>query len=553
MKKSRLIAVFLTLAMMLSLCAAAAPEAEKDSQANSVKAAAQEVLSASAMNMWMYEDNDVTRGTIQELAATTAALSAPLKKLGLSTEEVSAFAEDISFLREKTEYFKTMREEQDIRRNDFQLHYFFDEPEIDGDRASLYVVESISFHYPELPDKLSEAINYYNMELVRVDGRWLVAGIAAEGDDFDEAYKGTGFTAANAEAYFAAAAERAAEDTNELVQEYGLAEVEEAEARATADGNVYYDYDSDNATAYAYTYVSQMLNEYNKWSDIPGTEKEKARTFWNQNFAEYHTNGDCQNFASQCVWAGFNGSNSKDQIYNAATNTYSPIMDKKGNYQWYGTIPGSGASITAWTGTNFALGFFNYVNYEMGSSSPDIIAATGTIGEGEDFSSVYSEFQLQGAVLHVNSSFGHAIVVTDVLGPKRNQIYYCAHTADKKNLSLADHSYSTCPIRYVIPRKVKVRSAPEVKITADLVRPIPVGTQLTVGGTTDVNCYNIVLNIQTPGGSNSTFSAQNTNSISQTYTFNQLDDSHGVYTITITAQKTSVSDPVVYVYTIRTY
>lgn len=33
MKKSRLIALFLTLAMMFSLCAAAAPEAEKDSQA----------------------------------------------------------------------------------------------------------------------------------------------------------------------------------------------------------------------------------------------------------------------------------------------------------------------------------------------------------------------------------------------------------------------------------------------------------------------------------------------------------------------------------------
>lgn len=541
MKKSRLIALLLTLAMMFSLCAAAAPEAEKDSQANSVKAAAQEVLAASAMNMWMYEDNDVTRGTIQELAATPAALSAPLKKLGLSTEEVSAFAEDISFLREKTEYFKTMREEQDIRRNDFQLHYFFDEPEIDGDRASLYVVESISFHYPELPDKLSEAINYYNVELVRVDGRWLVAGITSEGDDFDEAYKGTGFTAANAEACFAAAAERAAEnemDVNELAEEYGFTVEDEAEVQA-ADNSVYYDYDPDNATAYAYTYVTGIYGKY----DI--TDSSKGKPFYNDNFLAH--SADCQNFASQCVWAGFNGSNSKNQIYVPETDTYSPIMDCGGDYKWRGTIPGYSIYSPAWTVTNGSTGFAQYVENEMASPSPDIIAATGTIAENGNFASVYT--QLQGAVLHVNSSFGHAIVVTDVLGPNRNQIYYCGHTSDRKNLALTDRGYSTCAIKYIIPQKVKVRSAPEVKISADLLRPEPVGTTVTVGGTTDQTCYSLAMTVTPPDDFSVTTTLYNTASISKALQLTGV----GLCTITITAKKTVNSDPVVYVYTIRAY
>lgn len=103
-------------------------------------------------------------------------------------------------------------------------------------------------------------------------------------------------------------------------------------------------------------------------------------------------------------------------------------------------------------------------------------------------------------------------------------------------------------IYYFIPQQIKVRNAPDVKITATLIRPVPVGRSLTLGGTTDITCNSLNVTVQSPTGQ--TFTANSSGrSVGKSVTLT----SAGLYTITVTAQKTASSTPVVYVYTVRAY
>lgn len=96
-------------------------------------------------------------------------------------------------------------------------------------------------------------------------------------------------------------------------------------------------------------------------------------------------------------------------------------------------------------------------------------------------------------------------------------------------------------IYYFIPQQIKVRNAPDVKITATLIRPVPVGRSLTLGGTTDITCNSLNVTVQSPTGQ--TFTANSSGrSVGKSVTLT----SAGLYTITVTAQKAASSTPVVY-------
>ena len=83
---------------------------------------------------------------------------------------------------------------------------------------------------------------------------------------------------------------------------------------------------------------------------------------------------------------------------------------------------------------------------------------------------------------------------------------------------------------------MKVRNAPDVKITATLIRPVPVGRSLTLGGTTDVTCNSLNVTVQSPTGQ--TFTANSSGrSVGKSVTLT----SAGLYTITVTAQKAKPS------------
>ena len=77
-----------------------------------------------------------------------------------------------------------------------------------------------------------------------------------------------------------------------------------AEPAALNDAvNTYRYYNRDNATAYAYTYTTDSYT---------GSSGNNTN-FTNDNFS-YYSDGNCQNFASQCIWAGLGGSDTSDDI-----------------------------------------------------------------------------------------------------------------------------------------------------------------------------------------------------------------------------------------------
>lgn len=284
------------------------------------------------------------------------------------------------------------------------------------------------------------------------------------------------------------------------------------------------------------------------WSDFDKDAKEAGRSYYNQNFYDWgRDNTDCQNFASQCIWAGFNGSNAVNQIYNASTREYSPIMDNAGSYKWKGATRNHQVNSASWSccnGRNGTIGFRKYIANEEATGDPDMIVESGTVSGSNSFASVYQN--LKGALLHVDNG-AHALIVTDVNGPARSQILICSHTADRKAIAISDF-WNSGLIYYFIPQQIKVRNAPDVKITATLIRPVPVGRSLTLGGTTDITCNSLNVTVQSPTGQ--TFTANSSGrSVGKSVTLT----SAGLYTITVTAQKAASSTPVVYVYTVRAY
>lgn len=226
MKVKKVLATLLSVVCILPLVSGIAFGIEQDEQENQIKATAQDFLSASAENMWLYADNDLSAGTIVELAAEPAFLSDTSSSTELQSEEISMYLDDISFAQEKAEYFKEMRMEQDIQRTDFQMLHILGQPEISNNYAVVSAIEYICFHYPNFPDVLSEITNYYTVELIKYGEEWFVVGITSEDDEFDAAYKGTGFTAERSEEIFAEQEAKIAaiedETKDVLMDQYGF-------------------------------------------------------------------------------------------------------------------------------------------------------------------------------------------------------------------------------------------------------------------------------------------------------------------------------------------
>lgn len=86
-------------------------------------------------------------------------------------------------------------------------------------------------------------------------------------------------------------------------------------------------------------------------------------------------------------------------------------------------------------------------------------------------------------------------------------------------------------------------------VSVEMVRPIAIGTALTLTADTDVSCYSIQTRVTTPSGSTSTSTSYNTTSATKTYTFNSV----GLYTIRVAVKQTSSSTAYYYYYTVRVY
>lgn len=141
--------------------------------------------------------------------------------------------------------------------------------------------------------------------------------------------------------------------------------------------------------------------------------------------------GDCQNFASQCVWAGLGGSNYN--LSNAQFPMINSTLAGNSGREWY--IYPNGAHSASWTSCYY---FRNYLS--AGSSSQ--IGLYGSIGSNTAAAQV-------GDILHIrdsNGDYSHALVVVGIHPDATpgaatiNQIYVSAHTEDEAYVRLSEVS-----------------------------------------------------------------------------------------------------------------
>ena len=333
----------------------------------------------------------------------------------------------------------------------------------------------------------------------------------------------------------------------------------------------------NNAAAYAYTYTTQ------------NADTNVHNNFYNTNFGNYSgSGGNCQNFISQCIWAGFNGSDDPNHI----GGSYFPMdqwgFDFDDNYaslQWYYT---SGSDRENWTGTHTFRNYIDASNSATYSGTTGIGATTYHIPAGsESFNAVSSASALIGGVLHVLNE-SHAIIITGATSKNFDDITICENSPMRKAVRLKDQSsYISGAMELILPQYFNIANdctghtyasystgiAPSgrgsvcqkcgyvsLSVYGNMIKPIPAGTTASINANASILCYRISIGVAAPDpnnpGGNLTTSwvdYTSTGNPSRNYTFT----TPGLYIIRIVAHdispSNSASRAVHHVFKVRVY
>lgn len=145
--------------------------------------------------------------------------------------------------------------------------------------------------------------------------------------------------------------------------------------------------------------------------------------------------GDCQNYASQCIWYGLGGINTASAINSHA----APMIDISGNsWNWY--MDDYGYHSASWTAVN------PYANYIAANNT--ILGLYGTVYTGVRYAQI-------GDVIQISDSDGfyHSYIVVQTTGTFGSRtpanIYVCAHTRDITTTQLSTISADSSIFRTV--------------------------------------------------------------------------------------------------------
>ena len=179
--------------------------------------------------------------------------------------------------------------------------------------------------------------------------------------------------------------------------------------------------------------------------------------------------GDCANFGSQCVWAGFGGdltrcgttSHNYPFDYSGTAAASDPTLSTCWNQQYSGT--GNGGScwfLSQWL-YDYAVNSSHLPSEHGWKAICNIAWDTGTRSNYFSPANNYLGALLfvQGSGTGTGAEYGHTIVINYASTNSPNNMYYCAHTCDRSNALLADSlEYINKPIRYVIPTEYKIQT-----------------------------------------------------------------------------------------------
>ena len=520
---SRLAVFCLTLLLLADLLPGRAAGAELSEEA-AVRAAAETILRSYEEAAMLYMDRDLRAGTVAESSVLLPAGEEESRSIRVFGKDMTLdqLPGNIVFLEKKAEFYAAMRQMQGIYREDLRLNYRMEELELTEDTAKASIRETAQFRYTD-SDRQSVYETFYTVYLLKLEGRWLIAGVT-DGSRFDKLYRDQG----------------AAFDQGAALAEFAK-QLEEENCQVTFpytpfDSKERIPYNGASAAAYAYTYSRVTA----------GTPRSE---FYNPLFTGYAgEGGDCMNFASQCMWAGFSGSES-------AIGAHSLPMDTAGDNQWFGRPAAGGTTNHAWISCQSFRKYLTGNKEGTGSGGSNAAVDTGMyatildVGAGCGFSGVTAA-ELLGAAAHVEGSGGdnsHAIVFTDVVGTRRSEVWFCGHTKDITHLKLGD--YYIGPMKVYIPRYL--RAAGELAgsvIRTERARPVEAGGTAVLSARMDTVQERMTITVTPPGGpAEQAVSLDETDNCWTEYTFSQP----GLYRVDCSAKASGNGRTVTSTYYIR--
>lgn len=539
--------LFLIMTICISVFQGAYAVGEKSSSKSAIINLVEKYLESSANDSFMYQSNDLVSNTVDALTiqqkkdiALDSDILHQIKSI-LPSENNEPLIKDSSLkpYQNKTEYFKHVRQKQGISRRDFSVDYQFNKVDIQGTFAKATVSELISFYYSDC-DEPTYIGTEYEVYLVNIEDHWYIYDMYSD-DESDSLFKDENFNL-----------DKALQEYDSISEYPTDGITQEVDGRICAlQSNVtnYRAFNRESAARYAYTYTTG------------GSTNQTS--YYNSLFNSY--NADCQNFASQCVWAGFGGDNTSSSISGAVIP-----MDNVGTNRWYANPT---ATYWAWTACSY---FRNYISSSSSSSDTRVFADIYDVaGNVNSFSGLpIYPVEMIGSVMHVYGSYGaydHAIVITNVTGNTRNDVYFCAHTSHRKNAKLSDFwpaqstDVDSGRIKVIVPTtscevvscagrsshtysSISAGNGTDsicnncgycpMYVACNWINPVSVNSSATLSATVSLNAYRIAMKVVAPNGTTAWLNqASNSSSISNSYTFTQT----GLYTITVTARDTNDS------------
>ena len=493
---------------------------------------------------YLYKPLDLSEGTIKQYAAANLQ-NIDLTNCGVSFDDklitIQSLCDNISLFEDVAEFYCYTRSAQDIQRRNFTLSTYIQKTVVSGNLADVYLYAEVSYQYNDNVEYTLAGDNY-TIQFACFDNQWYI---------INASYDEMKYCGISQESF----------DLKKQIEIFDSIQSENSRHNATtSDGsNVGYftpaavspltvsvAYSRNNAIAYAYTYTTSSHN------GLSGNNS----SFLNPNFPDYSNGGgNCQNFASQCVWAGFNGSDTA-----AATDVSSivsfPMIGsgsfvwKNGNYPWINTV-----------------GFFNqFYNAQQNNASGQRIRGSYYYPEAiiSNFSGISSATTLlPGSIVYCIGSAGaynHAIVITKATSASFSDIEFCANSPMRKAYPLSEATwYTTHLMRVAMPSSIVASDNCSHQYASSstgtsrhclicnrnylfprgtMTKPIAVGTTKSIGGTVNVQCYRVAIGITTPSGTTTWQEFTNCTHAYRTYTFNQT----GLYTVQFAARDIAPSE-----------
>ena len=335
----------------------------------------------------------------------------------------------------------------------------------------------------------------------------------------------------------------------------------------TLGGNNRREYFPDNAIAYAYTYTD--------WNEIFHSEGDNE-AFYNTNFERYlQCEQNCMNFASQCLWAGLNGNNyDKDNSKPIGWKNYPMDIEGAENTQTWNIDTASWSSCG---------NFKTYIKTSGGNTTDTTVRASlYQVASQQDFGSLATSTLKGSVLLLANTTDGapyHALFVTDASGSARSEVKVCANNPMRQNITVSRCAFSTDAIYVIRPTRFQIavdsrcssgHTYPtayadptkkgtqcsvcgyyDLRLVGTMFKPLDVGDTETLEARVNYTCYSIAINVTHPDGTSIWYTANNTDTLTHTYTFAKK----GLYTIYMYArdlpETESASFKLSHVFTVR--